>query len=268
MSVAVTVNNVNFTIPSTNDRGWGAQVTSWIQTVSSSTLQKSGGTFSLTADVDFGASYGLKSIYYKSRSADVASAGIFRLGNAELIASRNAAADGNVTFGVTASDVWQASSGLQLSANASCTLTSASTNFIASGGLYIGTSSGALLTNTSTDLIIGAGLRLGSAGGPQISASGSNTVVNGNLYIGTSSGVLLINSSGVLRVDGGLRIGSASEASAIADFNSTTKGFLPPRMSTAQKEAISAPATGLVVFDTDLGKLCVFSTTWQTVTSS
>ena len=56
-------------------------------------------------------------------------------------------------------------------------------------------------------------------------------------------------------------------ASALFQIDSTTKGFLPPRMTTAQKVAIATPATGLVVFDTDLGKLCVFAVTWQTITS-
>jgi hypothetical protein len=56
-------------------------------------------------------------------------------------------------------------------------------------------------------------------------------------------------------------------SSAVLQADSTTKGFLPPRMTTAEKNAISSPATGLIVFDTTLGKLCVFSTTWQTVTS-
>lgn len=60
----------------------------------------------------------------------------------------------------------------------------------------------------------------------------------------------------------------AADNSAILDVASTTKGFLLPRMTTTQKNAISTPATGLVVFDTDLGKLCVFSGTWQTVTSA
>ena len=56
-------------------------------------------------------------------------------------------------------------------------------------------------------------------------------------------------------------------ASARLAVNSTTQGFLPPRMTTTEKNAISSPATGLVVFDTTLGKLCVFATTWQTITS-
>ena len=72
MSVSVTVNNVNYTIPTENETGWADQVTSWIQAVSSSTLQKSGGNFTLTADVNFGASYGLKAAYFSSRSSNPA----------------------------------------------------------------------------------------------------------------------------------------------------------------------------------------------------
>jgi len=56
--------------------------------------------------------------------------------------------------------------------------------------------------------------------------------------------------------------------SAIFELRSTTKGFLPPVMTTTQKNAISSPATGLVIFDSTLGKLCVYGgASWQTVTS-
>jgi hypothetical protein len=56
-------------------------------------------------------------------------------------------------------------------------------------------------------------------------------------------------------------------ASAILDVASTTLGFLPPRMTTTQKNAISSPAAGLVVYDTTLAKLCVYTTAWETITS-
>jgi hypothetical protein len=56
-------------------------------------------------------------------------------------------------------------------------------------------------------------------------------------------------------------------ASAIFNVSSTTKGFLPPRMTTTQKNAISSPAAGLVVYDTTLNKLCVYTTAWETITS-
>lgn len=57
--------------------------------------------------------------------------------------------------------------------------------------------------------------------------------------------------------------------SARLAVNSTTEGFLPPRMTTTQKNAISTPALGLMVFDTTLAKLCVYTgSAWETITSS
>jgi hypothetical protein len=57
-------------------------------------------------------------------------------------------------------------------------------------------------------------------------------------------------------------------ASAKLQVESTTQGFLPPRMTTTQKNAISSPATGLVVYDTTLNKLSVYTgSAWETVTS-
>jgi hypothetical protein len=62
--------------------------------------------------------------------------------------------------------------------------------------------------------------------------------------------------------------GSGELPSAVLQANSTTKGFLPPRMTTTQKNAISSPASGLVVYDTTLGKLCVRgASAWETITS-
>jgi len=42
------------------------------------------------------------------------------------------------------------------------------------------------------------------------------------------------------------------DASAIFDVRSTTQGFLPPRMSTANRNLISSPATGLQVYNSSL----------------
>jgi hypothetical protein len=47
-------------------------------------------------------------------------------------------------------------------------------------------------------------------------------------------------------------------ASAQLQIDSTTKGFLPPRMTTAQVNAIVTPAEGLVVFNTTISHLCVY----------
>jgi hypothetical protein len=67
---------------------------------------------------------------------------------------------------------------------------------------------------------------------------------------------------------GNVGIGATANASAILDAQSTTKGVRFPNMTTTQKNAVSSPAAGLVVFDTTLAKLCVYSgSAWQTITS-
>jgi len=79
------------------------------------------------------------------------------------------------------------------------------------------------------------------------------------------------NGSEAMRIDtsGNVGIGTSSpNASAILDAQSTTKGVRFPNMTTTQKNAVSSPAAGLVVFDTTLAKLCVYSgSAWQTITS-
>ena len=47
--------------------------------------------------------------------------------------------------------------------------------------------------------------------------------------------------------------GSAANASAMLDVSSTTKGFLPPRMTGAQRATITSPAQGLMIYCTDCG---------------
>jgi len=48
-------------------------------------------------------------------------------------------------------------------------------------------------------------------------------------------------------------------ASAIFDISSTDKGILVPRMTTAQRTAIAAPATGLLVFDLTTGSFWYYN---------
>jgi hypothetical protein len=97
----------------------------------------------------------------------------------------------------------------------------------------------------------------------------NNYGFKGGIIAGTGRYNLFMDGTATNYLQGSLIIGSTFlSASAQLQLDSTTQGVLFPRMTTTQKNAISSPATGLVVFDTTLGKLCVFSTTWQTITSS
>lgn len=73
-----------------------------------------------------------------------------------------------------------------------------------------------------------------------------------------------------MRIDelGNIGINGAANANAILDLTSTTKAFMPPRMTTTQKNNIASPTAGMVVYDTTLNKLCVYTTAWETITSA
>ncbi|HUS01004.1 MAG TPA: hypothetical protein VMY77_04720, partial [Chitinophagaceae bacterium] len=53
-------------------------------------------------------------------------------------------------------------------------------------------------------------------------------------------------------------------ASSILELRSTTAGFLPPRMTTAERDAIASPATGLVIYNTTTNLLNFYNgSSWQ-----
>lgn len=85
------------------------------------------------------------------------------------------------------------------------------------------------------------------------------------LYTGATPGTV-----GTQRIfvneNGGVRIGGtgAVAASALVDIRSTTQGILPPRMTTAQRDAISSPAESLIIYNLTTHKLCCYDgTSWQ-----
>jgi Chaperone of endosialidase len=53
--------------------------------------------------------------------------------------------------------------------------------------------------------------------------------------------------------------GTTPNSSAMLDIKSTSKGLLTPRMTTAQRNAIASPATGLMVYDTDVNKFFFYA---------
>jgi hypothetical protein len=66
------------------------------------------------------------------------------------------------------------------------------------------------------------------------------------------------------QVGGDTIIIGRNTGSAAMQIDSTTRGFLLPRMTTAQRTAISSPTAGLMVFDTDTLKSYTYDgTNWQ-----
>ena len=58
-------------------------------------------------------------------------------------------------------------------------------------------------------------------------------------------------------------------ASAQLDVSSATKGFLPPRMTTAQRNAITSPADGLIIFNTTTNGVEIKTTSgWISLSAS
>jgi hypothetical protein len=96
-------------------------------------------------------------------------------------------------------------------------------------------------------------------------AQGDNSTAIGNGAIAAANTIQLgspsvtdVKTSGTITAAGmGLGV-SAPNASAALEVNSTTKGFLPPRMTTLERDAIATPAAGLTVWNTTNTQLEVF----------
>lgn len=71
----------------------------------------------------------------------------------------------------------------------------------------------------------------------------------------------------IIDTNGNIGIGTTPNANAILDVASTTKAFMPPRMTTTQRGAISSPTAGMVIYNSTTNKLNVYTTAWEAVTS-
>jgi len=130
-------------------------------------------------------------------------------------------------------------------------------------GRNIGVPGTSALSEANQSLFLGASSRPSAD-------SQTNQIVIGydSVGLGSNSVVLGNNSITLTSLRGQVGIGTdAPVATAKVQVDSTTQGFLPPRMTTTQRNAITSPAVGLVVFDTTLEQLCVrTSSAWTTLT--
>ncbi len=83
-----------FSIPDVNDENWGQNVTDYLLAIPNGVVPTAG-LFTLTGDLSFGTGFGILSKYFTSVALNAASTGLLRLANAESIAWRNAAHDGD-----------------------------------------------------------------------------------------------------------------------------------------------------------------------------
>jgi hypothetical protein len=125
-------------------------------------------------------------------------------------------------------------------------------NFFSGGGYWVG-------RNSTTLEIVSGGTIIQYIGGNQAyQIDGSN----GHLFrsaIAGSAVLARLDTGGSLSIGNGA---TAANASSILDLTSTTKGFLPPRMTGAQAEAIGTPAAGLMVYSTDGSGATITSLGW------
>lgn len=90
------------------------------------------------------------------------------------------------------------------------------------------------------------------------------TAANMNVPTGQLDQALTNTLTG-LQAFSALHVGTGSpDASALLTMNSTTQGFLPPKMTTTQRDAIASPATGLIIWNLSLARLEYYSgTQWS-----
>lgn len=105
--------------------------------------------------------------------------------------------------------------------------------------------------------------------------SGSDLEITRYNDAGVSQGrvATIRRNTGEITVEKGLGIGVQSydtlHPTVMLEVNSTTKGVLLPRMTTTQRNAMSSPPDGLLIYDTTVNKLSVRAAgTWLYVTAT
>jgi hypothetical protein len=140
-------------------------------------------------------------------------------------------------------------------------------------GLFNNTTSG---NNVSHDFLA-TGYRGNTGSGNYNALRLSYTInnISGSTQTGTARGISVnateTSLEGMLHKLMDLQVGGSSKfevlstGSTAVSINSTTQGFLPPRMTTTQRDAIATPASGLQVYDSTVNRASVYSTAWENV---
>lgn len=241
MSSTITFNGVSYSVPATGDENWSDSLTLYLIAIASGAMQKTGGTFTLTAETDFGATYGLKSAYFKSRATNPSSTGIVRLGNNEGIGFRNAANAADLVLKANASDILEYNGNAVLDAG-SAALTGLITNAMVSGSAAIAYSK----LNLGTSIV-------------NADVSASAAIAYSKLNLGTSivnadvstSAAIAMSKLAALTVDRVLQTNAATGAIEASSISNTTLGYLDAT-SSVQTQLDARIAKSLVTTKGDL----------------
>lgn len=107
MSTTKTFAGASFNFPLNREprsSSWGTEVSNFLLSVADNAIPKTGGSYTLTAELNLGATYGVLAPYLKSAGTNIATAGVVRLAKTETIGFRNNANGADLALGIDGSD--------------------------------------------------------------------------------------------------------------------------------------------------------------------
>ena len=128
-----------------------------------------------------------------------------------------------------------------------------------------------IVGNSNDNAVGGIRIKNGSTIDGEIMYSGVNRTMtfHTNKRTGTATGGFKFKHGASVKMhisaSGDVGIGTETPQAKL-DVSSTTDGFLPPRLSSAQMYNISSPPAGLMIWNTVVEKLCVYNgSNWQSL---
>lgn len=215
MATSLVINGVSYPYPDTADQSWGTAASAWAAAVTTGMLQKAGGTFALTADVNFGTNFGVLSKYFTSQTSNSAASGVVRLANADGIGFRNVGNTADILLQPDADGILKYNSIDLVNLSATQTLTNKTIT-----GTFVGNLTGNI-TGTAA-----------SVTGTAANVTGVVALVNGGTGLAAASANAAFNALSPMTTGGDLIYGGASGA-ATRLGNGTVGQYLTSAGTTA-----------------------------------